>query len=534
MTMRKLFSLIGAVLLLATASDAQTVANRPTYSGEGAPADLRPTCNSGDRFIDTSAKLAYTCTDPTNETAANRWSQDGGSSGGAGSFSDQYTVTGSELVVDGNLATDPTMSGWTLGGDTSWSPGSVTSVYAGGDPTVTTNAFSVTMGHFYLVSFTLSGVVGAGPNFYSNGGRLTSYSPAIPNGDFSVVVYGKSTGSDSLVIDDHDYSMDDAWTVSNVSVKEVDLSPAFTDGRINIINSVSRHQGIFSDFKLEVRTPLLRVGQSDAAPELLFNADGLSVFGGANPDAASVLSVFDSTTFPGDATNYYSAFVYQLMNANGHVITNQSGMSVTAGVTDTTGGASFTGYSAAYSGIFGISGNATTASPVAAVAVYYADVQQASGGPKSHAAQVSGFYAPTFETFPWNGTRGTDTVMVFWSGDQAGTATNVYYSWFDSRGVGRCKEDSSFDSVGQSICVVYNPQFTKYTPGASNYERIVYGQWDGNVAEMGPEKGGTGTERDLKLLGAHLKIKSITACPSGQTAPLSIDENGNVVKGSCS
>lgn len=91
-------------------------------------------------------------------------------------------------------------------------------------------------------------------------------------------------------------------------------------------------------------------------------------------------------------------------------------------------------------------------------------------------------------------------------GDLAGIATNPYYSWFDSRGVGRCKEDSAFDSVGQSICTVYNPQFTKYTPGLANYERIIYGEWSGNVGKIGIEAGGTGTLRNLQLMGATLIV----------------------------
>lgn len=89
-----------------------------------------------------------------------------------------------------------------------------------------------------------------------------------------------------------------------------------------------------------------------------------------------------------------------------------------------------------------------------------------------------------------------------------GTITNPYYSWFDSRGVGRCKEDSAFDSVGQVICTVYNPQFTKYTPGASNFERIIYGQWSGNVGQIGTEAGGTGTLRDLQMIGNRWLYKT--------------------------
>lgn len=93
--------------------------------------------------------------------------------------------------------------------------------------------------------------------------------------------------------------------------------------------------------------------------------------------------------------------------------------------------------------------------------------------------------------------------FAFYADDQTG-ATNSYYSWFGSRGVRRVKEDSTFDSVGQAIEALYNPQFTKYTPGAANYERIILGQWNGNVAEIGTEKGGTGTLRPLRLIGSEI------------------------------
>jgi len=82
----------------------------------------------------------------------------------------------------------------------------------------------------------------------------------------------------------------------------------------------------------------------------------------------------------------------------------------------------------------------------------------------------------------------------------SGKATNPYYSWMDSRGVRRVKEDNTFNSVGQAIEALYNPQFTKYTPGAVNYERIVLGEWDTNVAKIGTECGGTGTCRATAIL----------------------------------
>lgn len=92
-------------------------------------------------------------------------------------------------------------------------------------------------------------------------------------------------------------------------------------------------------------------------------------------------------------------------------------------------------------------------------------------------------------------------------------SANPYYTWYDSRGVGRCKEDSTFNSVGQVICVVYNPQFAKYTPGLANYERIIYGQWNSNVAEMGAEAGGSGTLRGLHLLGSFIDVGTTAGSP---------------------
>lgn len=113
--------------------------------------------------------------------------------------------------------------------------------------------------------------------------------------------------------------------------------------------------------------------------------------------------------------------------------------------------------------------------------------------------------------------RITDSATVatrfgFYSDDIGGLSiTNPYYSWFDSRGVRRVKEDNTFDSVGQAIEALYNPQFTKYTPGAANYERVVLGQWNGNVAEIGVEAGGTGTLRSLRLIGNGTLIPAATA-----------------------
>jgi hypothetical protein len=128
----------------------------------------------------------------------------------------------------------------------------------------------------------------------------------------------------------------------------------------------------------------------------------------------------------------------------------------------------------------------------------------------------------------------------FYSTDLANSATNPYYSWFDSRGVGRCKEDNTFNSVGQSICTVYNPQFTKYTAGAANYERITYGQWSSNTAQIGVEAGGSGVLRPLQLLGSTVGIGTSTPAANFQVTTTSSNATttaefgkANQNKGSC-
>ncbi len=86
--------------------------------------------------------------------------------------------------------------------------------------------------------------------------------------------------------------------------------------------------------------------------------------------------------------------------------------------------------------------------------------------------------------------------------------TNNYSFWSDEQGVFRIRSDSSFDSVAQAIPALYNPQFTKYTAGAPRYERVILGEWNGNVSEMGNYAGGTGTARDFRLLGPTIHFGS--------------------------
>lgn len=129
--------------------------------------------------------------------------------------------------------------------------------------------------------------------------------------------------------------------------------------------------------------------------------------------------------------------------------------------------------------------------------------------PGGNVGFVSAYHADSPFTEPFGLVGHIDTYVAFWSGpirdvSNPNSVTNGYHSWFDGAGVRRVKHDESFDSVGQAIEALYNPQFTKYTPGATDYERVILGQWNGNVAEIGTEKGGTGTLRDLRLIGGNI------------------------------
>jgi len=97
--------------------------------------------------------------------------------------------------------------------------------------------------------------------------------------------------------------------------------------------------------------------------------------------------------------------------------------------------------------------------------------------PSNDTSKWYGFYAA------YNNGNTYHEGYSFWSADLAGRAVNPYYVWYDSQGVYRIREDNTFDSVGQAIPALYNPQFAKYTPGAANYERIVE-QWEAEHGKL--------------------------------------------------
>lgn len=109
----------------------------------------------------------------------------------------------------------------------------------------------------------------------------------------------------------------------------------------------------------------------------------------------------------------------------------------------------------------------------------------------------------------FEGGAAVDALFGFWVPALTNeVTTNPYSFWHDEQGVFRIKADNTFDSVYQAIPALYNPQFTKYTPGAANFERCIPGcQWNGNVAEIGNEVGAGGGNalRDLRFIGQDIK-----------------------------
>jgi len=211
----------------------------------------------------------------------------------------------------------------------------------------------------------------------------------------------------------------------------------------------------------------------------------------------AVTADFGGGTFPANSTNF-------LMSWNGVNLADGAG---------TQHGSLGAQYN------FVINNNTRATKTVEALVAQWNEVDQYGTCPITHMVATFNEFSPNGNTGVvtnvygvWNSYKNDGTVSPtnmfgFYNSDLgvSGSA-NRYYEWHDSRGVRRTKEDSTFNSVGQAIEALYNPQFTKYTPGATNFERVVLGQWNSNVAEIGAEAGGTGTLRDVRVIGNALRV----------------------------
>jgi hypothetical protein len=120
----------------------------------------------------------------------------------------------------------------------------------------------------------------------------------------------------------------------------------------------------------------------------------------------------------------------------------------------------------------------------------------------TNAAHADSAFSFSSKVFPFGSTWSVDVFYGYWSEDisqYSARITNPYYWWTNGPGVTRIREEGSPKGAVYSW---YNPNFTKYTPGAVNFERGVL-QWNtGDILEIGAEAGGTGTLRKVRHLGA--------------------------------
>ncbi len=113
-----------------------------------------------------------------------------------------------------------------------------------------------------------------------------------------------------------------------------------------------------------------------------------------------------------------------------------------------------------------------------------------------------------------NGGTITNYYAFYSQGVTTATATNPYFLWYDGGG-GDANGGGVFRVNHLGILAYYNPAFTTYTPGSVNFERELIRWGDtgvfgtDNIAYIGVEAGGTGTNRNLNILGAEVGIMTI-------------------------
>ncbi len=256
----------------------------------------------------------------------------------------------------------------------------------------------------------------------------------------------------------------------------------------------------------QARIGITRTATPDPDDQLLLSAPDLAGFSGNSQYFASIARNFAGSLNPNDASNGESygfiglneqrvssdTYVYGL----GGIARVDAGVTSTvaivagmAGVTEIQGSVPFAYGYLAQNTVQGAGGGAVTD------ALYGVKVVNNAG--LSVTRDVYGFYAVT-------GGLATGTGWAYWASASGGTAAQAYAFWADEQGVFRIKADNTFNALYQAIPALYNPQFTKYTSSATDFERIVLGQWNSNIAEIGAEKGGSGTLRAVKIIGASL------------------------------
>ncbi len=117
--------------------------------------------------------------------------------------------------------------------------------------------------------------------------------------------------------------------------------------------------------------------------------------------------------------------------------------------------------------------------------------------------------------------------MAYYSGSilEKLPAGNHYHFWAGSAtSGGDCNKDAVWRVNYLGIMAYYNPCFAVYTPGATDFERLVYRFGDtgvfgtDNIAYIGMEVGGTGTLRTLAVLGNIVTFETTPGTKAPVTA----------------
>lgn len=278
--------------------------------------------------------------------------------------------------------------------------------------------------------------------------------------------------SNALTLAAGTITLNDITDVAGVSVT---ISPPLTvfDNSIININHAYTPAGNFpSDVNLFQFSTTLNPSANQTGSTPAFNADFLV-----------------TVTLEGDKNIAHAASgqFAQIINNNSGTVTGFLGSTFDSYIINNAGGVIPDAYTGTYSYFQNISGTTTN---------WYGNYVVADNSGTLTNSYLYYAYFPGDISGTWTNN------YVLYAESQDGP-TNSYYLWFDSQGVYRIREDNVVDPGNpQAVTALYNPRFTKYTAGAANHERIIFGQWNTNVAEIGTEAGGTGTLRALRFLGS--------------------------------
>lgn len=208
------------------------------------------------------------------------------------------TYLGSELVTDGNLATDPSMSGWTLN-DAIWTTGQIVATYDGMNNPAFTLPITVENGATYIILFTQSALSGdlTAINFAHAAPRALA--GAI--GQNAVLFDGAMDGEEDITFTFDQFNIGATHTITSISVRKIADpanpltttnfagTPLFTmgayDGNVNIAlgsgyktvggyNNVNI--GIFAGYSIDTGYDNVNIGDN-AGFSLLSNSNNVNI-----------------------------------------------------------------------------------------------------------------------------------------------------------------------------------------------------------------------------------------------------------------